>query len=304
MHHPRWLVPALIALLLGTIATASGQIGPAEPGPPAQPDAGGEQILFIGSINADCFADTVLGSRVGEAPGYLPRRILWGIPHNTGDGGGSDPACSGGTPSGRKVRQTVLSYASEQIQGGSVAFQHRTADSLADIVIHMRWKAGRQGVAGQPEGGEGGGFRSVVVVGQYGLDSIPVIDIGTIRGFQAWPFCAMELLVGSELTHPATRPIHDDVAEAREEIPFPVGEGEVVRAEHADRHPGIAPVVPACPRHRPDGRIVEETTPYYSSHIYWSGVAGARYFFSPSLALHGRLGWGVSVLSAGLNLTL
>lgn len=54
----------------------------------------------------------------------------------------------------------------------------------------------------------------------------------------------------------------------------------------------------------PDGGIIETGAPAYSSHVYWSGVAGARYFFSPTLALHGRLGWGASVLSVGLNLTL
>lgn len=66
---------------------------------------------------------------------------------------------------------------------------------------------------------------------------------------------------------------------------------------------GLGYIIVNASWHRPDGGTIE-TTPTYGSHIYWSGVAGVRYFFSPSLALHSRLGWGASVLSVGLNLTL
>lgn len=54
----------------------------------------------------------------------------------------------------------------------------------------------------------------------------------------------------------------------------------------------------------PEGGRTDIVRPYYSNHVYWSGIAGARYFFSPSWSLHGRLGWGVSVLSVGVNVTL
>lgn len=42
----------------------------------------------------------------------------------------------------------------------------------------------------------------------------------------------------------------------------------------------------------------------FHSHVFWSGVAGVRYFFSPALAAQARLGWGVSVLSLGVDFTL
>ncbi len=56
--------------------------------------------------------------------------------------------------------------------------------------------------------------------------------------------------------------------------------------------------------HRPDGGLIETSSAAYGSSLYWSGTAGARYFFSPGFALHGRLGWGASVLSVGVDLAL
>lgn len=56
--------------------------------------------------------------------------------------------------------------------------------------------------------------------------------------------------------------------------------------------------------HRPDGGSIDAGPASYSSTAYWSGVAGARYFFSPGLALHGRLGFGAAVIAVGVNVGL
>ena len=42
----------------------------------------------------------------------------------------------------------------------------------------------------------------------------------------------------------------------------------------------------------------------YSSHLFWTGVAGARYFFSPALSAQANLGFGISILSLGVDFTL
>ena len=55
----------------------------------------------------------------------------------------------------------------------------------------------------------------------------------------------------------------------------------------------------------PDGssdNIFTEDT--YSSHLFWTGVAGARYFFTPGLSAQARLGFGISILSLGVDFTL
>lgn len=49
--------------------------------------------------------------------------------------------------------------------------------------------------------------------------------------------------------------------------------------------------------------IIDESPATYGSSLYWS-AAGARYCFSPSLALNARLGFGASVLAVGLNVRL
>ncbi len=57
--------------------------------------------------------------------------------------------------------------------------------------------------------------------------------------------------------------------------------------------------------HSPDGVIDnDDTTTSYGSHFFWSGVAGARYFFTPGLSAQARLGWGISILSVGVDFTL
>ena len=42
----------------------------------------------------------------------------------------------------------------------------------------------------------------------------------------------------------------------------------------------------------------------YNSYVFWNGMAGVRYFFSPNLAAQARLGWAVSVFSLGVDFTL
>ncbi|HVZ37882.1 MAG TPA: hypothetical protein VHI13_01265 [Candidatus Kapabacteria bacterium] len=67
---------------------------------------------------------------------------------------------------------------------------------------------------------------------------------------------------------------------------------------------GIGYIIVNATWHKPNGGLAETDYPAYSSGAYWSAVAGLRYFLSPGLALHARLGLGASVLSAGINVRL
>lgn len=55
----------------------------------------------------------------------------------------------------------------------------------------------------------------------------------------------------------------------------------------------------------PDGATRDIfTEDSYSSHLFWTGVAGARYFFTPGISAQARLGFGISLLAVGVDFTI
>lgn len=88
--RPGILLPVLIVMLLLVSSAWSA------------PKDGDENIIFIGSLNFDCWADTVRGEKVAD-DGYLPSRILWG------QGNKLDAPCDGKTPLYKRVSRQNLS---------------------------------------------------------------------------------------------------------------------------------------------------------------------------------------------------
>jgi hypothetical protein len=166
MQRQGVLLPALIVLFLCLMSTAWSQaVSP-----------GQEKTIFIGSLDFDCYRDTVQGIRTDA--GYLPKRILWGLPL-PGKDGKLDTACMGRTPSKKRVRQTVITYNGSSVLNGSVSFQQVNPDTLIDMVIHVHGKYKEKGKAAERDS-----LRSLVIFGQHSMNALPVIHIGDIRRFQ------------------------------------------------------------------------------------------------------------------------
>ena len=83
---------------------------------------------------------------------------------------------------------------------GSVAFQRMNADSLDDMILYL-WSS--NGGIGESHDST----RALLIFGQEGLDTLDMLDIGAMDGFQSSPFIAMEMRKGSELVNPAIRDI-------------------------------------------------------------------------------------------------
>jgi len=209
-RFPRAVVPIIVALFSCSISAAHAA--------DSAETAGIERVLFVGTLDADCFGDTVMGWRTpGGSGGYLPSRIIWGQPRRDRFGR-LDTACSVRTPFARRRRETRFVYpgldlsrtddltgklAGWRVRGGSVAFQRLNGDTLPDIILHLR------GVVIERGDGraliERDSLRSLALFAQRGLDSLPLIAVTGIGRFQSTPFFAMDLSVGEELKDPARR---------------------------------------------------------------------------------------------------
>jgi len=219
-QRPWALLPALIAGLLCLGATAWSQAD----------SSGQEKIIFIGWLDPDCHADTVRG--VKTARGYLPKRILWGLPA-ADQFGKPDTACLGRTPLNKRVRQTIIAYnGGAYAHDGAVAFQQVNPDTLVDIVIHVHQTF-------KEKEAERDSLRSIVIFGQHTLNAVPVIHVGDIRRFQVAPFFAMELVKGSELTRPATRDLSGNTSYILEPVDIAIDDRDSVA------HPIVAPLAGA-----------------------------------------------------------
>ncbi len=232
MQHPRSLLPILGLLLGATSAAALGQITPIDHDPQT------DLVLFIGAINPDCFPDTVLGSVTPDHAGYLPHAIRWGMP-NPATQGRPVPGCPDRSPGDSRPRQTTITYPDHwDIRGGAVAFQHLNDDSLIDIVLHLRGTLANDrtdDASDDPREQR----RAIALFGQQGLDTIPLIALEELRRFQTHPFVAMELVVGSELTHPAVRDLSGQTSYLLEPIALRINEPEASRLLAASSVAGL-----------------------------------------------------------------
>ncbi len=160
-----------------------------------------EILLGVAHLNFDCYADSVIGILNDESI-YVPRFIRWGAPRpgDRNEKSDSTSFCLGHIPKGKKKRQTPITYpAGWRNASASVAFEHLNADTLVDLVIHMR---------GEEEDGKGRWRRvrhPMVIFGQHGLDTLNDVNLGRMEGFQIEPFFAMELREGADMVEPATR---------------------------------------------------------------------------------------------------
>lgn len=195
-QRPWRLLPSLIfiALLCG--------LGPAGIAQPVL-ETEVERTLFIGALNFDSIPDTVRGAQRPGARGYLPHTILWGQPNTDG-------------PALGQMRQTRIVYP-ETIRDGSTAFHSINGDSLSDIVLYLH-ETVQQGDE------ETETLHALAIFGQQGLDSLPMLEIGQIGRFQANPFFAMELSVGSELTQAGTRDLSGAMSYVLEPVELTVDE--------------------------------------------------------------------------------
>lgn len=155
-------------------------------------------IIFTGSLNADCYADTVIGYPDVKF-NYLPYAIMWGKPGPREDSL-SAARCMADIPRERRVAVTYLRYPEWHSFSGSVTFQPVNQDSLDDITLFIWGKVG-EGSAQRDT------IRPVVIFAQPGLDTLPAIDVADITAFQTSPFFAMDLRLASELVHPSVRDI-------------------------------------------------------------------------------------------------
>ncbi len=205
-QHPRALLPVTVLCALCLTPSLWSQADSSRR----------ELVLFIGALNADGYPDTVRG--VKTPSGYLPCRILWGRP-------AAHPA---GAP------QTRIFYNGSPSAEGAVSFQKVNADTLADMVIHVRSTFTDQGIACES-------LRSVAIFGQQALDALPVIDIGDIGRLQAEPFVAMELVRGAELAEPATRDLSGTTSYLLEPVDLVI-EAQDSTAEQPVLRPGSLPL--------------------------------------------------------------
>lgn len=214
MRQRQWAIVPMIVLflLVGSIVRS-------------QPHSGREdreKTIFIGSLNFDCYPDTVQGIRTEG--GYLPKRVLWGS-SMPGQSGVSDTICQEAKSVHLRVPQTVFVYPGGAVLNGTVAFQHVNPDTLIDIVLHVRQKVKGQGKEKEREYDS---LRSIVLFGQHSLNTMPVIHMGDIRRFQADPFFAMELVKGSELTRPGKRDFSGATSYELEPISMDVDDRDTV----------------------------------------------------------------------------
>ncbi len=226
IQRQRWLLPILIVLMAGITKTAWGRPDS------TQIESKNERTIFVGALNFDCYADTVKGWNVEGEDGYLPTRIIWGVPQQNNQGQ-LDSGCLGRTPLDVRVKQTQFLYSHADLRGGSVAFQRINHDSLMDVVMYLRTIDPNRPGRG-PEG-SATSIRSLVVFGQHGLDSIATIDVGEIDRFQAAPFFAMDLVIGSELTSPGIRDLSDQISYVLEPV-------------NLDLDPDMPDSMPSAPR--------------------------------------------------------
>jgi hypothetical protein len=180
-----------------------------------------EAVLYIGRINADTTADTIIGKRAKNIQ-HVPDRIIWGA-----------------KTTGKKFTDVV--YPKWRSMTGSVSILDLNLDSLPDMILHVRGKIS------DSSGNEvemRDTSRIVVIFAQAGLDTVKKIEVGDIAAtFQTTPFFAMDLFGQELLTEPGVR----DLSGRTSYLLVPV-ENPGSRAEEAVPVSGIpSPMMVAWP---------------------------------------------------------
>lgn len=220
-----WLA-LVIAGLCGLSATAR-----AEALPLLNDSLYADAILFIGHLNPDCLADTVMGrSNLHDA--FLPHRIIWG--RATALNTGCPDTTGGSIPDSLKKSCTYLKYPGWGSFTGSSAMFQTDPDSLDDLMLYM-W-----GNAGSEENPLDTGT-TVVVFGQHGLNTIDTITVQSIDMVQYDPYYARHLVVGMDFIEPDVRDISGDTSYILRKIP--AREDDNQQSPIASANPGEGSVV-------------------------------------------------------------
>ncbi len=148
-------------------------------------------VLFIGHLNQDQYQDTVIGRSFGGSFTKLPEKIVWGKDH-------INPQPPAGPP------MTNFVYPSYPKMAGSVSFlKLNPGDTLTDMMFFL-WGY-NDSTASEPDTG-----RAVVIFGQTALSTTGVIQLSQIQPvFQATPFFAQDVQLGTHLTEPEVRDLSD-----------------------------------------------------------------------------------------------
>lgn len=198
MRQPQGiLLPVLFMLAVGHGGAWSK---PDEPPETISKHSHNDIVLNVTHLDFDCYQDSILGRKTPQG-GFMLTRILWGVPDSAQGSmhGGKLDSCASHTPLVKRQRETIITYPAWDIRTASVSFQRLNNDSFADIIIHVR------GTNKGDYGKEQAVRRSLGIFAQRGLDSLAVISLENIARFQAVPFFAMDLNIGSEMTKPGRR---------------------------------------------------------------------------------------------------
>jgi len=173
-------------------------------------------LITVARLNPDCYPDTVLG--VLEIPSMtsLPTRIRWGQPpavhdrdsgrqKSHGNGDAARDSCSDGIDAKRKLRETAIIYPDWKDFTASVAFQQLNDDAMPDILFYLRGKV-------EVDGELRDTLRPLVLYGQYGLDTMMLLNLTDVPAFQSEPFFASELYFGRDFTNDKQRDMRDSVS--------------------------------------------------------------------------------------------
>jgi hypothetical protein len=184
---------------------------------PMTAQTGPPTVLFVGHLNTDCYADTVLGSANGPRT-YLPDVIIWGKRDEAHPQPCDKDVTGGHAPGTRIMPKTPLVYPNWREMRGSVAFeQYNTNDSIADVILYL-W--GKSPATGKDTS------RALVIYGQLALDTLPVLLVGEIDSLQTAPFFAMDMRIGREFVAPDVRDISGQISYELPRAKFPPKDGD------------------------------------------------------------------------------
>lgn len=172
---------------------------------------------YIGYINADCLADTVIytASTTGSTTGaFVPSRIVWGVATMA-----NQNICTNATthvPDNLKVSSTSIVYPTwAGLQVSLSVDRINPEDTLSDLMFFLRWHPGGQDSVDT--------VRAIVVFGGKTLVTIATLDLSTLGSSQTNPFYAKDLKVGRDLLEEEPRDLTDSYSYFfKPVIPLPV----------------------------------------------------------------------------------
>jgi hypothetical protein len=148
-------------------------------------------ILYIGYFNFDCSPDTIIATANDPQGLSTPLHIAWGEVDEGGPPGPCSPDSLDHVPS---FVTTPFQFPTWNTVSVAVAVQRLSSDTLDDIILFMWGTVGDSSTLRDTS-------RVVVIFGQNGLDTVPIINVATMTSPQLEPIIALELREGYEFTN-------------------------------------------------------------------------------------------------------